>query len=177
MTYTAAWNAAFSKPLLNQTIAIIQRDQASAITLVNPALIPISEFHKGPAIRTAFPWLTLSADQTEFDASSPWTRSWSSALTLALETGQYDQEMTQDNAQDYARVLDMIMTTASGADWTTALPIVHETIPAGVTTPPAAGSVKSIFVKSHRYSLITRVGIDVPVMQTELTVVLKSQET
>ncbi|MGH9377162.1 MAG: hypothetical protein ACRD1I_00050 [Terriglobia bacterium] len=177
MTYTATWNAAFSKPLLNQTIAIIQRDQISAIALVNPALAPINEFHKGPAVRTAFPWLILSADQIEFDVSSPWTRSWSSALTLALETGQYDQEMAQDNAQDYTRALDMILTTASGADWTTALPIVHETIPAGITTPPAAGSVKSIFVKSHRYSLVTRAGIDVPVMQAMLTVIFKSQET
>lgn len=177
MTYTAAWNAAFSKPLLNQTIAIIQRDQMSAIALVNPALAPINEFHKGPAVRTAFPWLILSADQTEFDVSSPWTRSWSSTLTLALETGQYDQEIAQDNVQDYARVLDVILTTASGADWTTALPIVHETIPAGITSPPAAGSVKSIFVKSHRYSLVTRAGADVPVMQATLTAILKSQET
>lgn len=177
MAYLAAWNAAFSKPLINQAIAIIQRDQASAIGLVNPALAPIQEFHKGPATRTAFPWLTLSTDQTEFDASSSWTRSWSSALTLSLETSQYDPEMAQDNAQDYARVLDIILTTASGTDWTTALPVVHETIQGGVTTPPAVGSVKSVFVKSHRYSQVTHAGIDVPVMLAELTVVLRSQET
>lgn len=176
MAYTAAWNAAFSKPLLNQAIAIIQRDQASAITLINPALAPIHEFHKGPAARMAFPWLTLSADQIEFDPSSPWTRSWSSVMTLALETGQYDQEMAQDNAQDYARVLDVILTTASGADWTSALPVVHETIPAGITMPPAAGSIKSVFIKSHRYGQVARAGIDVPVMLAELTVVLQSQE-
>lgn len=177
MTYVAAWNASFSKPLVNQAMAIIQRDQASAIALVNPTLAPINEFHKGPAARTAFPWLTLAAEQTEFDVSSPWTRSWSSLLTLSLETSQYDPEMAQDNAQDYARVLDIILTTASGADWTTALPVVHETVPAGVTTPSAAGSVKSVFVKSHRYSQVTHAGIDVPVMLAELTVVLRSQET
>lgn len=177
MIYVAAWNAAFSKPLVNQAMAIIQRDQASAIALINPALAPVNEFHKGPAVRTAFPWLTLSVEQTDFDPSSPSTRSWSSVLTLSLETSQYDPEMAQDNAQDYASVLDIIMTTASGADWTTALPLVHETIPAGVTTPPAAGSVKSVFVKSHRFSPITRAGIDVPVMLAELTVVFRSQET
>lgn len=177
MAYMAAWNAVFAKPLVNQAMAIIQRDQKAAILLVNPLLAPINEFHKGPAARTAFPWLTLSPGQAEFDSSSPGTRSWSSALTFSLETSQYDSEMAQDNAQDYARVLDIVLTTASCADWTTALPVVHETIPDGMTVPPAAGSVKNVFVKSHRYGQVTREGIDVPVMLAELTVILSSQET
>lgn len=177
MAYVAAWNAAFSKPLVNQAMAIIQRDQNAAISLVNPLLAPINEFHKGPASRTAFPWLTLSPGQTEFDPASPETRSWSTALTLLLETSQYDPEMAQDNAQDYARVLDIVLTTASCADWTTALPVVHETIPSGITAPPAAGSVKNVFVKSHRYGQVTHAGIEIPVMLAELTVILSSQET
>lgn len=177
MAYVPVWSATFSKPLLNQTIAIIQRDQISAISLFNPSLPAINEFHKGPGLRTAFPWLTLSADQTEFDASSPWTRAWHTTLALTLDTGQFDQELTQDNAQDYARILDMIVTTATGANWTTPLPIVHETVPSGVTTPPEAGSVKEVFVASHRYSLTSQAGIDVPVMRVGVSVVFRLQET
>src|SRR2546422_1787961 len=71
MPFTPAYNALFAKPLLNQLIAILQRDQAAAISVVNPALVPINEFHKGPGARTAFPWLTLAADSTEFDRESP----------------------------------------------------------------------------------------------------------
>ena len=41
MTYVPAWNAQFAKPLLNQCIAIIQRDQAADIDIVNPAIQPI----------------------------------------------------------------------------------------------------------------------------------------
>ncbi|MGH9397168.1 MAG: hypothetical protein ACRD18_10010 [Terriglobia bacterium] len=177
MTYMPAWNATFSKPLLNQTIAIIQRDQLSAITMVNPVLPPINEFHKGPGLRTAFPWLTLSADQTEFDVTSPWTRAWRTTLTLTLDTGQFDQELTQDNAQDYARVVDMVISSASGDDWVTSLPVIHETVPSGMTAPPGAGSVKDVFVASHRYSLATQAGIDVPVMRVAVNLVFKLQET
>ncbi|MDE3180386.1 MAG: hypothetical protein KGM47_12095 [Acidobacteriota bacterium] len=177
MTYTPAWSAAFSKPLLNQIIAIIQRDQASAIALVNPALAPMNEFHKGPGPRTALPWLTLAADQTDFDVSSPWTRAWHTAVTLTLDAGQFDQEFAQDNAQDYARVLDMIITTASGSDWMTPLPVVHETVPGGITVPPEAGSVKEVFVASHRYSVAAAPNLDVPVMRAVLNVVFRAQET
>ncbi|MGH9406340.1 MAG: hypothetical protein ACRD3D_10965 [Terriglobia bacterium] len=177
MTYAPSWNATFSKPLVNQAIAIVQRDQSAAIAIVNPALAPISEFHKGPAFRTAFPWLTLSADHTEFDPSSPWTRSSRTVLSLTLDTGQFDQEEAQDTAHDYARVLDIILTTATGADWTICLPIVHQTVPGGMTTSPEAASVKNVFVMAHRYSLVDQKGIDVPVMRATVTVAVELQET
>ena len=67
MPYTPAYNATFAKPLVNQLIAIIQRDQASALGIVNPSLSPIAEFHKGPGTRTAFPWLVVSVDSLRFD--------------------------------------------------------------------------------------------------------------
>ncbi len=177
MAYIPAWDATFSKPLVNQTIALVQRDQSAAITLVNPGLVAISEFHKGSGPRTALPWLTILADKTEFDPGSPLTRSWHSALTLALDVGQFDQEIAQDNAQDYARVLDMIVTTASGADWITPFPIQHETVPGGVTSPPAPGSVKEVFVESHRYSLTTQTGIQAPILRVALSVLFELQET
>src|SRR5258708_11060139 len=144
MPYAPAWNSLFAKPLLNQIIAIIQRDQAAAISIVNSALAPIGEFHKGPGLRTAFPWLTLAADSTTFDREGrqAFTRLSRTRVSIALDVGQFDQEMAQDSAQAYARVLDMVITTASGADWQTALPITHETVPGGTTTPPGAGAVK-----------------------------------
>src|ERR1019366_9717775 len=65
MAWVQAHNAQFGKPLVNQLIAIIQRDQAAALTVVNAAramdgnqpLGPIAEFHKGPGVRTGWPWL------------------------------------------------------------------------------------------------------------------------
>jgi hypothetical protein len=176
--YTPAYNALFAKPLLNQIIAIIQRDQASAIGIVNSVLNPINEFHKGPGLRTAFPWLTLAVDGVTFvREAQAFTRQQQTRVSLALDVGQFDQEMAQDNAQDYARVLDMVITTASTADWQTALPITHETMPGGTTSPNASGSVKEVFVESHHYGLVTQQGIDIPVLRVALAVLFELEET
>ena len=155
MGYTPAWNSLFAKPLLNQCIALVQRDQASAIAIVNPALASINEFHKGPGLRTAFPWLTVGLDEITFAEDVLGTRQSRSRIALELDVGQFDQEMAQDNAQDYARVLDMVLTSASETDWETPLPIVQETVPGGLTSPNASGSVKELYVESHRYSAVT----------------------
>ncbi|HEX5484228.1 MAG TPA: hypothetical protein VFZ08_16545, partial [Terriglobia bacterium] len=126
---------------------------------------------------TAYPWLMLTVERVAFDIGSPSTRSWSARLSLVLDAGQFDQEMAQDNAQDYARSLDMILTTAAGSDWMTPLPIAHETVPAGVTSPPAAGTVKSVFVEAHRYGLVSKPGLEIPVMRVTIDVVFELQET
>jgi hypothetical protein len=178
MAYTPAFpNSLFTKPLVNQAIAITQRDQASAIAIVNSSLGPISEFHKGPGLRSAFPWLMLTVSGTTFgEDEHPYTRSQEARLTLALDVGQFDQEMAQDNAQDYARVLDMIFTTATTVDWVTSLPIVHETVPSGMTTPGASGSVKEVFVQSHQYSLAHTQEIQTPILRVTLAVRFRLEE-
>ncbi len=177
MSYTPAWNALFAKPLLNQCIALIQRDQASAIAIVNPALGPINEFHKGPGLRTAFPWLVVSLDGLEFNEDALGTRQSRPRVALVLDVGQFDQEMAQDNAQDYARVLDMVITTASESDWETPLPISQETVPSGTTSPNATGSLKEVFVASHRYSLVTLDEIQTPVLRATLNLDFVLEET
>jgi hypothetical protein len=177
MPYTPAYQATFAKPLLNQLIAILQRDQQGAIQVVNPSLTPISEFHKGPAgMRTAFPWLTLAAGSTKFDALAADIRKSLTRVTLALDVGQFDQDMAQDNGQDYARVMDMVITTAPLSDYTAPLAITHETVPAGTTTPSASDSVKEVFVESHEYSLATLSEVQMPVLRVTLQVLFQLEE-
>jgi hypothetical protein len=181
MPFTPAYNALFAKPLLNQVIAIIQRDQAAALAIVNPSLNPITEFHKGPGARTAFPWLLLSGNSTVFEPQASGTRHSTVRVALALDIGQFDQEMAQDNAQDYARLLDVIITSAgpppSFADFTTPLAIVHETAPGGTTSPGALGSVQDVFVASHIYSVAALPEIQSPVLRVTLEVLFELEET
>ena len=176
MGYTPQWNALFAKPLINQAIAIIQRDQAAALAIVSPALSPIGEFHKGPGLRTAFPWLTLSLDGLAFAEDVLGTRQSRPRIALVLDVGQFDHEMAQDNAQDYARMLDMAITTASDADWATPLPIVQETVPSGMTSPNAIGSVKEVYVESHRYGLVTLEAIETPVLRVTVNLEFELEE-
>lgn len=177
MAYTPRWSALFAKPLLNQCIALIQRDQGAAIGVINPALAPINEFHKGPGLRTAFPWLTLAVDGLTFAEDVLGTRGSRPRIALTLDVGQFDQEIAQDNAQDYARMLDMVLTTASESDWETPLPISHETVPGGVTSPGATGSVKEVHVESHRYGVVALDEVQTPVLRATLNLEFALEET
>ena len=109
------------------------------------------------------------------------TRHHEVRIKLALDTGQYDQEMAQEDAQDYARLLDMIITSAGPwpalSDWTTALAIQHETVPSGTTVPNAAGTVNDVFVESHIPGQVSVPEVDVPVMRVTLTVLFELEET
>jgi hypothetical protein len=176
MGYTPAYNATFGKPLLNQLIAIIQRDQAAAISIVNPVLAPIACFCVGPATRTAFPWLTLAADSTVFDPEALGTRKSVTRISLALDVGQFDLEMALLNAQDYARMLDMVVTSASISDFETPLPI-HDPPGEGWTSPPAAGSVKNVFVESHLYGSARLKEVEAPIVCVTLNVKFELEET
>jgi hypothetical protein len=178
LSYSPAYpNSFFVKPLLAQIVALVQRDQASAIAIVNPNLTPISEFHFGPGLRTAFPWMMISASSVSFGEDEfPYTRSQTARVTVALDTGQFDQELAQSNAQDYARVLDMIITTATTADWVTSLPIAQETVPSGMTSPGAVGSVKEVFVLQHQYSLALAQEIQTPVLRVNLALKFRLEE-
>ncbi len=165
--------ALLAKPALNQCIAIMQKYQALAIAQVNPDLPPIYEFHKGPKYRTAFPWVTLAYEGTVFDESSQQTRKQALELVIQLEAGNFDSELAQDQAIDYLRVLDMIFTYMAGPlpnynDWESALPIQHETVPGGITTPFTTGSVKEIFIEHEEQSLVLRDEIETPVIQVSL---------
>jgi hypothetical protein len=190
MSWIQAYQAQFAKPLVNQLIAIIQRDQTSALAVVNAAravdgnqpLVPIAEFYKGPGARTGWPWLFLEIGPTNFErGDDKGTRHYECRIKLALDTGQYDQEMAQEDAQDYARLLDMIITSAGPwpalSDWTTALAIQHETVPNGTTVPNAAGTVNDVFVESHVLGQVAVPDVDVPIMRVTLTVLFELEET
>jgi hypothetical protein len=190
MSWTQAYQAQFAKPLVNQMIAIIQRDQTSALGVINAAraadgnqpLAAIAEFHKGPGPRMGWPWLSLEIGTTNFErGDDKTTRHHEVRISLALDTGQYDQEMAQEDALDYARLLDMIITSAgpwpSLGDWTTSLPIQHETVPSGTTMPNAGGTVNEVFVESHVPAKVSLPDVDVPVMRVTLSVLFELEET
>ena len=190
MSWTQAYRAQFAKPLVNQLIAIIQRDQAAALAVINaarasaanPALSPITEFHKGATSRTGWPWLYFEIGPTNFNrGDDKATRHQEVRIDLILDTGQYDLEMAQEDAQDYARMLDMIVSSAgpwpSLGDWTASLPIQHETVPSGTTLANASGTVNDVFVESHVPGQIAATGIEAPMMRISVTVLFELEET
>jgi hypothetical protein len=170
-------NAKFAKPLPSQIIAIIQRDQAGALANINtaraalgsPPLQPITEFHKGMGARYQPPWLLILVNLNVFKTDSyPTVRDQAVQVVLVLDVGQFDQEMAQDNALDYMTMLDQIMTTAGFADWVTALPITHETVPSGTTAPGEVGTVKSVMPESMELEVVEVQEVTAPLLQATL---------
>jgi hypothetical protein len=175
MPYSAAFTAKFAKPLIVQAIALVQRDQAAALAIVNGALPAIGEFHFGRGARTALPWLTVVADGLAFMSWDDLNyRQGIFRMQLVADIGEFDQEIAQLNAMDYVHALDIVITSAgpgkSLADWTTALAIEHEMVPSGMTSPSAAGTVKDVRIESHRYTLADVDDYPAPIVRGTLTV-------
>ena len=170
-----------ARPLLNQSIALIQKYQADAIVAVNSGLAPIQEFHKGPKWRTAFPWLTLAYEGTVFVGEAEITRRQAHSLVVTVETGNFDSEFAQEQAINYGAVLDQVFSSLAGPppfyqDWEQAQTIVHETVPSGITVPFNAGTVKWVFVEHVSQSLVLREEQETPVIQVSLHIRVEVEE-
>lgn len=178
--WTPRYNARFAVPILDQLIAVIQRDQQTAIANVDSALEPITEFHKGPGPRLQFPSLILVLDSTKFVAEDWDVRHSISSVTLHLDVGDFNEEQIVLAAQKYALVLDQIISTSAYrdfTDFTTALAYTDTFEQAGTTAPTPAGTVKELFIESHLYSAVMPPDRDVPLMRVTLTLQVEMEET
>lgn len=162
------YDAQFAKPLVNQLLAILQRDQQTALDLVNadrPAgreLKPFAAFHKEAAPIQNWPALVLVVQQTSFDAASDsGLRTESVHFFCAFALTGTDPEWLSEDAMDYLRAVDIILTSVPLSDFYASLSISHVTVPGGTTKPldPAVSKVKDLRVEEHNLgALVTRRG-------------------
>jgi len=152
------YQATFAKPLVNQLLAILQRDQQAALDLVNagrPAgreLKPFTAFYKEAAPVQNWPALVLVPQEISFDANSDADlRTQSIRFICAMAITGTDPEWLAEDALDYLRAVDIVLTSAPLGDFSTALAINHRTVPSGQTTPldPAVSRVLDLRVTRH----------------------------
>jgi hypothetical protein len=165
---TPRYQAQFAKTLVNQLIAILQRDQQSALDLLNAgrpagrALKPFKAFHKEAAPIQNWPALVLVAQQTQFNADADADlRSETVSFFCAMALTGADPEWLSEDAMDYLRAVDMVLTSAPLSDFCAALPIAHATVPGGTTAPldPAVSKVLDLRVTGHNMgALVSRRG-------------------
>ena len=151
------YQAKFAKQLVNQLIAIFQRDQQAALSIVNStrpagrALNPFVAFYKEAAIQN-WPALLLVAHSAGFDANSD--------IALRSETVQFfcvmaitgtDPEWLAEDAMDYLRAVDIVLTSIAFPDFYTPLAIKHVTAPSGMTTglDPAVSKIQDLRITRH----------------------------
>ena len=155
---TPKYSARFAKPLVDQLIAIFQRDQQAAFDVVNarrPAGRPLGAFAaflKEAAPIQNWPALVLVAQQVSFDAESDaGLRSESVHFFCAAALAGMDPEWLAEDAMDTLRVLDLVLTSVPLSDFYTPLAISHTTVPGGLTTPldPAISKVQDLEILRH----------------------------
>jgi len=136
----ARYQAQFAKPLVNQLIAILQRDQQAALDIVNAArppgrdLKPFVAFHKEVGTVQIWPALVLVAQENAFDSDSDADlRTQTLRFIAAMAITGADPEWLAEDAMDYLRVVDTVLTSAPLGDFYVALSIDHRTVPTGET--------------------------------------------
>jgi len=154
----ARYQSGFAKPLVNQLLAILERDQQAALDLVNAdrpedrALPPFQAFHKKDAPIQNWPALVLTAPETTFDLSSdPDLRTESVRFVCALAITGSDPEWLADDAMDYLRTVDIVLSSAPLADFYAPLAVSHCTLPGGETSglDPTVSKILDLRITRH----------------------------
>jgi hypothetical protein len=134
------YHAQFAKPLVDQLIAIFQRDQQAALDIVNSTrpvgrpLGPFAAFLKEATPIQNWPALVLVAQQVNFDLVSDIDlRAETLSFYCAMALMGADPEWLAEDAMDTLRVVDLVLTSAPLEDFYTPLPISHTTVPSGTT--------------------------------------------
>ena len=162
---TPKYNAQFAKPLVDQLIAIFQRDQQAALDIVNAArpagraLNPFNAFFKEAAPIQNWPALVLVAQSTSFDANSDIAlRTQSLQFFCAMAITGADPEWLAEDAMDTLRAVDMVLTSIQFSDFYAPLAITHATVPGGMTAGlnPAISKVQDLRVTRHDLGALVR---------------------
>jgi hypothetical protein len=152
------YQSGFTKPLVNQLLAILERDQQAALDLVNAgrpsdrALQPFKAFHKEAAPIQNWPALVVIAPETTFDMNSdPDLRTESVRFVCALAITGSDPEWLADDAMDYLRTVDIVLSSAPLADFYAPLAVSHRTLPGGETAglDPTVSKILDLRITRH----------------------------
>ncbi len=161
------YQAQFARPLVDQLIAILQRDQQAALDIVNAmrpsgrALNPFTGFYKEAAPVQNWPAVVLVAQSTAFDPNSDiGLRSETVKFACSMAITDSDPEWLAEDAMDYLHAVDMVLTSIQFSDFYTPLPITHTTAPSGMTAGlnPAVSKVQDLRITSHDLGALMRRG-------------------
>ena len=157
MTWTAKFNAGFTKPIIRQLLAFIQRDQRAALDFVGGAnvLPSIVSYQISPTVITQFPAILVSPGISLFDRDAVGTLKYTTQIFCSVAITHQDQQVASELLQDYARAIDALMNAlALGepglSDFHLPWPLTMPALGAITTTPlPITSNVNDLWVASH----------------------------
>ena len=169
VVWGAPYNADFTKLLIRQLIAIVQRDQRAALDWVGGVnvLPSIVSYQLAPLTQPIFPALMLYPLSARFSQDT-W-RALKSEIDLhcAIAVTNADNQTLIEQVQDYVRALDAIFNVLPATNFTDLYTDKTLTLdlPGVIQAPALAqGTVQELFVAEHAYDQIQP-------MRTEFVVV------
>lgn len=157
MPWTPTYTAQFTEQLVDQLLAIVQRDQRAALDFVAGAgvLPDIVNYLTAPSPMSQYPALLIAPTDNAFDDSAVGSLHYSSQIEAEIGVTHQDARMVSRLLQRYLRALDAVFRSVLLSDFSTALPLeLPELGGATMTAPLQAGSVKELWVGAHRMSEI-----------------------
>lgn len=179
------YQAQFAKQLVNQLIAILQRDQPAALAVINAsrppgrALNPFAAFYKEAYAVQNWPALVLVAHSTAFDSNSDIDlRSQTVQFFCVMAITGTDPEWLAEDAMDTLRAVDIVLTSIQFSDFYTPLPITHRTVPGGMTAGlnSAVSKVQDLRIVKHDLGALMRRGTGALARSPEIEFVVEMEE-
>ena len=170
MSWTPAYQAGFTEQLIDQLLAVIQRDQRAALDFVQGGVLPvlpsIASYQTSPTATQQYPVALLAPIEDVFDAEAQaGSLHYSSFLRCEIAVSNQDSRIMARLLQRYIRALDAVFHSLAdsngslgfAASFYTSLPLDLPELGGTVnTTPLAAGTVKELWVGRHELSEIQR---------------------
>lgn len=155
MAWAAKYEAKFSRPIVRQLVAIVQRDQRAALDWVGGAnvLAGFVDYAFAERAIRQFPGLLITPARIDFSEESVGSLSEVLLLGCAIAIAHQDAELLGEQIQDYTRAVDAIFQAIGPADWAADLTLTHPMFSGGSisTGGLSAGTVRRLFVAAHDY--------------------------
>ena len=194
MGFIPSFSALFSGGLVEQCIAIVQKNQAAAIAAYaqgafppqfGGVLDPILEYHKAEIADPQTPCLTVTAADEEPNKEIDQTqvRCYTGLVFVHLDVSYTEPDQLADWCPHYARLLDQIFSTAtyglaSTAIWSTAMPITWpDNTGSRLTAAFAPGAVKRMFLSRPHIGLVPGDETATPKKRISIALQFEMQET
>lgn len=184
MPWTSKFAALFTKPLVRQIVAILNRDIQSALDYVSgvPGSLPkFSEWDLALLPVEQFPAILVAPQTDEFDPESLGSLQQKIRVFVSLAVTHQNRNTLAEQVQDYVRAVDEVLNSAwwlTPTDFYASLALPSPPFATGSTTAGLpSGSLVRLFIEGHAYDEIRRVSQGPFALAATISLLCELEET
>lgn len=132
MPWISRINSVSDKDLVEQLMAIVQRDQRAALDSVDAQLASFVGYYFSESAIKQFPALMLRAPRVSFDLDAEVFRKGTRAMACGVAVQHQDPEAAIRTLYDVVEAMDRLFSSIDLADFHTALQLTHPSFTGGL---------------------------------------------